>query len=89
MIGIIYGLLVALFQVKGLPFSQPMVVQKGGKIFVSMLILSIPVGLGFLHNFAVKWEIVIWIAALIMSVLAWVSFNQYRKETWNTLELAD
>ena len=89
MIGIIYGILVALFQVKGLPFSQPVVVQKGGKIFISMLILSIPIGMGFLHNFAVKWEIVIWISALIMTALAWVSFNHYRKETWESLELVD
>ena len=89
MIGIIYGILVALFQVKGLPFSQPVVVQKGGKIFISMLILSIPIGMGFLHNFAVKWEIVIWISAIIMTALAWVSFNHYRKETWESLELID
>jgi ABC-2 type transport system permease protein len=89
MIGIIYGILVALFQVKGLPFSQPMVAAKGGKAFLSLLIMAIPVALGFLHNFAVKWEIVIWIAALIMTAVAWVSFNHYRKETWESLELID
>jgi ABC-2 type transport system permease protein len=89
MIGIIYGLLVALFQVKGLPFSQPVMVQQGGKVFISMLIITIPIGLGFLHNFAVKWEIVIWVAAAIMSVLACISFNYYRKETWESLELVD
>ncbi len=40
MVGIIYGVLVAIFRVKGLPFSQPVNLKKGGKTFATFLIMS-------------------------------------------------
>ncbi len=88
-VGVMFGILVALFQVKGFPFSQPVNVNKGGKMFLTFLIMAIPVGLGFLHYYAAKWEMVIWVAAAIMTILASVAFNYYRKETWESLELAE
>ncbi|MEO5911187.1 MAG: hypothetical protein ABIP95_09890 [Pelobium sp.] len=89
MVGIAFGILIALFQVKGFPFSQPINIQKGGKMFISLLIMSVPLGFGFLHYWAAQWEIVIWIAAAFMTIIAWVAFSFYRKETWDSLELAD
>lgn len=89
MVGVSFGILVALFQVKGFPFSQPINIQKGGKMFISFFIMSIPLGFGFLHYWAAQWEIVIWIAAAFMTIIAWVAFSFYRKETWDSLELAD
>ena len=89
MVSIIYGILVALFQVKGLPFSQPINIKSGGKSFLAFFIIIIPVGLGFLHYWAAKWETAIWISAILLSVAAWVAFSQYKKETWESLEMAD
>lgn len=89
MVGIIYGLLIALFQVKGFPFSQPVNVKQTGKIFIGMFILAIPAGLGFLHFWAAKWEIVIWISAAILTLVAAFALNQYKKESWESLEMAD
>jgi hypothetical protein len=89
MVGIIYGLLIALFQVKGFPFSQPVNVKQTGKIFIGMFIFAIPAALGFLHFWAAKWEIVIWISAAILTLAAAFAFSQYKKESWESLEMAD
>ena len=89
MVGTLYGLLVALFQVKGFPFSQPPNNQKGGKMFIGAFIMVIPVALGFAHYFVAKWEIVIWIAAVMMTVITVVAFTFYRKESWENMELVD
>lgn len=89
MVGIIYGILVALFQVKGLPFSQPANIKSSGKSFITFFIIIIPVGLGFLHYWAAKWETAIWISAVILTLAAWLAFSQYKKETWDSLAMAD
>lgn len=86
MISIIYGILIALFQMKGLPFSQPINIKKGGKMFVAFFIMVIPAGLGFIHYWAAKWEMVIWIFTALMTVAAWQCFVHYRKESWDSLE---
>lgn len=89
MVGTLYGLLVALFQVKGFPFSQPTNNQKGGKMFIGALIMIVPAALGFAHYFVAKWEIAIWTAAVIMTIITWVAFTFYRKESWENMELAN
>jgi ABC-2 type transport system permease protein len=89
MVGIIYGLLVALFQVKGLPFSQPINLKKGGKTFATFFIIIVPLGIGFLHHWAAQWETAIWISAIIMTFFAWLAFNSYKKETWESIQMAD
>lgn len=89
MVGIIYGLLIALFQVKGFPFSQPVNLKQTGKVFIGLFIFIIPVALGFLHYWAAKWEIVIWISAAILTLATAFAFSQYKKESWDSLEMAD
>nr|MBC7611490.1 hypothetical protein [Pseudopedobacter sp.] len=89
MIGAIYGIFVALFQVKGFPFSQPINIKRGGKTFLTFFIILIPLGLGFLHNWAVNYEWAITISAVIMTGVAWLMFSYYRKESWESLEMAD
>lgn len=89
MVGIIYGVLVAIFQVKGLPFSQPINLKKGGRTFVTFAIMLLPLGLGFLHHWAAQWETVIWMSAAIMTFFAWLTFRYYQKETWESIEMAD
>ncbi|MFC5284600.1 hypothetical protein [Pedobacter alpinus] len=86
MVSVIYALLIALFQVKGLPFSQPVNVKKGGKMFIGMFLMIIPAVLGFIHYWAAEWETAIWIFAALMTIAAWQCFVQYRKESWDSLE---
>ena len=89
-INIIYGMLMALFMVKGLPFSKPLMVKSGGgKMIVSLVIIGLIGALGFGHMFIAKWEIVIWLLIIPMLLINWIMFTQYKKQTWDDIELAD
>lgn len=88
-VSLIYGLLTALFLVKGFPFSQPVDINKAGKIFISLLLMIVPIAIGFFHYWAAKWETAIWAAALILLFIVWLMFNYYTKETWEKLEMAE
>ncbi len=88
-VSIAYGLLSALFLVKGFPFSQPVNIKNSGKIFVSLLLMIVPTVIGLLHYWASKWELAIWITAMVFLSLAWVIYKFYIKETWEKLELAE
>jgi ABC-2 type transport system permease protein len=86
----IYGMLMALFMVKGLPFSKPIMAKAGGgKMIVSLVILGLIAALGFGHVFLAKWETVVWVLIIPMLLINWIMFTQYRKQTWNAIELAD
>lgn len=88
--GIIYGMLLALFAVKGLPFSKPVVVkQSGGRIVSSLLIILFIAGIGLLHYIVMRWEIVIWILIIPLLILNFVMFHFYKKQTWENIEMAD
>src|ERR1700761_1131015 len=53
----VYGMLMALFMVKGLPFSKPVIIkQGGGRFIISLVILIFVAGVGFAHYFIMKWE---------------------------------
>jgi ABC-2 type transport system permease protein len=86
----IYGMLMALFLVKGLPFSKPIMVKAGGgKMIVSFVIMGFIVALGFGHRFLIKWETLIWALIIPAILINWIMFNQYKKQTWDAIELAD
>ncbi|MCC8423933.1 hypothetical protein [Mucilaginibacter sp. UR6-11] len=86
----IYGMLMALFMVKGLPFSKPIMVKAGGgKMIISFVILGLVAALGFGHVFIAKWENVVWLLIIPMLLINWIMFNQYKKQTWDAIELAD
>lgn len=90
LVSLIYGILMALFMVKGLPFSKPVITkQGGGKMLTSMMILILIAGLGFGHYFLMKWELVIWIAILPALLINWIMFRHYKKQTWENIELSD
>lgn len=89
-ISTIYGMLMALFMVKGLPFSKPIMVKAGGgKMIVSFVILGLIAALGFGHRFLIKWETLIWILIIPMILINWIMFIQYKKQSWDAIELAD
>ena len=76
--------------VKGLPFSKPLMVRSGGgKWIVSLVIMGLIGALGVGHMFIAKWEIVIWLLIIPMLLINWIMFNQYKKQTWDDIELAD
>jgi ABC-2 type transport system permease protein len=89
-ISTIYGMLMALFMVKGLPFSKPIMVKAGGgKMIVSFVILGLIAALGFGHRFLIKWETLIWILIIPTILINWIMFVQYKKQSWDAIELAD
>jgi|SRR6185503_15797267 len=86
----IYGMLMALFMVKGLPFSKPVVIkQGGGRIIMSLVILVFVVGVGFVHYYIMRWENVIWIGIIPLLALNRVMLYYYKKQSWGNIELED
>lgn len=86
----IYGILMALFLVKGLPFSKPVLAkQSGGRIITSLLITMFAGVFGFVHYLLVRWEMVIWILIVPALLIYWVMFNYYKKQTWDNIELTE
>lgn len=86
----VYGVLMALFMVKGLPFSRPIMnKQNGGKMITSLMILAFIGGLGYGHYLLAKWETVIWILIIPAALLVWVMLYYYRKQTWESIELSE
>jgi ABC-2 type transport system permease protein len=90
LVSTIYGMLVALFTVKGLPFSKPVIVkQGGGRMITSMIMLAFIGGVGFLHYISYKWETAIWIAIIPFFIINLVMFHYYKKQSWENIEMAD
>ncbi|EHQ27273.1 hypothetical protein [Mucilaginibacter paludis] len=84
----LYGIVMALFLVKGLPFSRPVLnKQAGGRIITSLLITALAGIFGFGHYVLSRWEMVIWIAIIPAALVYWLLFNYYRKQTWDNIEL--
>ncbi|RXF71016.1 hypothetical protein [Arcticibacter tournemirensis] len=88
-VSLLYGLLNALFMVKGLPFSKPPVIKAGSRILISFLLIMIPGAIGFAHYWLSSYEILIWVAAFISGFLSWLAFHYYVRESWESLEMED
>jgi ABC-2 type transport system permease protein len=90
LVSLIYGILMALFLVKGLPFSKPVAVkQGGGRMIMSLCILVFIGGVGFVHYYLMKWENVIWISIIPLLGINWLMFHYYKKQSWDNIELAE
>jgi ABC-2 type transport system permease protein len=88
--GMIYGILMALFMVKGLPFSKPvMVKQSGGRIFTSFIITSFIGAVGFGHYLLARWETLIWILDVAAIGLYCLMLYYYKRQTWDNIELEE
>ena len=86
----IYGLLMALFMVKGLPFSKPVVIkQSGGRFIVSMMTMVFLGGVGVGHYFLMRWENVIWILIIPSVLINWVMLYYYKRTSWESLEMGE
>lgn len=86
----IFGVLLALFMVKGLPFSKPVTAKQGGGKIISSLFVPLIIGaVGFGHFYLAKWEMVIWILIIPAALVTWLMLHYYRKQTWESIELAD
>jgi ABC-2 type transport system permease protein len=90
LVSIIYGMLVALFTIKGLPFSKPVInKQGGGKMISSLIMLAFIGGVGFVHYLVMKWETLIWILIIPFFIINLVMFHYYKKQTWDNIEVAE
>ncbi|QJD96402.1 hypothetical protein HH214_11250 [Mucilaginibacter robiniae] len=88
--GLIYGLLMALFMVKGLPFSKPVLNrQGGGRAVTSLIITSLVWLIGFGHYLLMKWETVIWILIVPVVLIYWIMMYYYKRQTWEGIELEE
>jgi hypothetical protein len=86
----IYGMIVAIFTVKGLPFSKPVIAkQGGGKFITSMLMLIFIAAIGFGHYYIMQWETVIWILIIPLFLINWIMFYYYKRQTWDNIEFVD
>jgi len=90
LVSVIYGMLLALFMVKSLPFSKPVVTkQGGGKAFISIFILLFIGMIGFGHYLIMKWEMLIWLLIVPVLLINLVMFHYYKKQTWDNIELGE
>jgi hypothetical protein len=90
LVSLIYGILMALFMVKGLPFSKPVIVkQGGGKMITSLLILAFIGAIGFGHYFLMRWEMAVWIAIVPALLINWLMFRYYKRQTWDNIEMTE
>jgi hypothetical protein len=90
LVSLIYGMLMALFMVKGLPFSKPIIAkQGGGKVITSLMVMAFMGGIGFGHYFIMRWEMVIWISIVPALLINLIMFRYYKKQTWDNIELAE
>jgi ABC-2 type transport system permease protein len=90
LVSLVYGMLMALFMVKGLPFSKPVIIkQGGGKVITSLMVMALMVGLGFGHYYLMRWEMVIWITIIPLLLITWIMFRYYKRQTWDNIELSE
>jgi ABC-2 type transport system permease protein len=90
LVSVIYGMLMALFMVKGLPFSKPVQIkQSGGRVTVSLVVMGVIAAIGYIHYFAMKWELLIWIMIIPLLIINVVMFHYYKKQTWENIELSE
>ncbi|HAL82846.1 MAG TPA: hypothetical protein DCO83_11915 [Mucilaginibacter sp.] len=90
LVSTIYGMLTALFIVKGLPFSRPVIAkQGGGRMITSFAMLIFIGGIGFLHSLLMKWEMVIWIMIAPFLLITWLMFHYYKKQTWDNIQVVE
>lgn len=90
LVSLIYGMLLALFMVKGLPFSKPILVkQSGGRFVTSLLIMGFIAAAGFGHYMLMKWETLIWLLILPALIANFVMFYYYKRQTWDNIELSE
>ena len=87
---VIYGLIMAIFMVKALPFSKPIAVkQGGGKVFVSLVVMAGIGIVGYSHYLVMKWELLIWALSIPLIFINWLMLRYYKKQTWNNIELSE
>ena len=86
----IYGLVMAMFLVKALPFSKPIAVKQGaGKVFVSIMVMAGIGAAGFAHYLMMKWELVVWALILPALLIYWLITRYYKRQTWSNIELSE
>jgi ABC-2 type transport system permease protein len=86
----VYGLIMAIFMVKALPFSKPIQVKQGaGKVVISLVVLAVIGIVGYAHYFAMRWELLIWALIFPVLLIYWLISRSYKKQTWADIELSE
>ena len=83
----IYGLLLALFMVKGLPFSQPVLGKRnGGRVILNLFILGFAALLAYGHYLISGWDTLIWILIIPAILINWLMLKYYAKQSWDNID---
>ncbi len=88
--GMIYGILMALYFVKGLPFSKPVMVKaSGGRVFVSLIIMSVIGFIGFGHYILIKyhWDKAVLVLIIPALIIYLIMMRYYKRQSWESIEL--
>ena len=89
-VGMIYGMLMALFMVKGLPFSKPVLLkQSGGRVITSLLITGLIGSVGFGHYLLSRWETLIWILIIPAAAAYWIMLYYYKRQGWDIIDMEE
>jgi ABC-2 type transport system permease protein len=87
---VIFGMIIALFLVRELPFTKPVLTAQGGGKFINTLVVFI-IGsaVGFAHYYAMKWEMLISIMIIPAVLINLLMFHYYKKQTWANIEMSE
>ena len=85
----IVGLVIALFTVKGFPFSKPVLIKSsGGKILLTFFTITLGGILAYGQFKLSHWNTTIWVLLIPAVLIYWVMLKYYSRQTWKEIELS-
>ncbi len=82
-------LVIALFAVKGFPFSKPVLIKSsGGKTMITFFTLAMGGILAYGQFKLAYWHTVIWVLIIPAALIYWLMLRSYGKQTWKEIELS-
>ncbi|GAA4804743.1 hypothetical protein GCM10023231_37350 [Olivibacter ginsenosidimutans] len=86
--GGIVAILICLFTVNGYPFSQP-IKKSEGRFIANLLLIGLVGSIGFGHYLAVKYEWLVWLLAVLFTLVFWIMLRFFKKEKWEKVIFRD
>ncbi len=83
----IVGLLIALFTVKGFPFSRPVLIKSSGGNMLQIFFTVAVGGILAYGQFKIShYNIAIWLLIIPAVLIYWVMLKYYSRQTWKEIE---
>ena len=85
----IVGLLIALFTVKGFPFSRPVLIKSSGGNMLQIFFTVAVGGILAYGQFKIShYNIAVWLLIIPAVLIYWVMLKYYSRQTWKEIELS-